>query len=54
MFIAVCLENYSTLSYTIIFVVPSVIARASTSGSLLCILDNTQMRETLDEKIFGR
>ena len=54
MFIAVCLENYITLSYTIIFVVPSVIARASISWSLSCILDNTLMGESLDEKIFGQ
>ena len=48
MFIAVCLDNYITLPYTIISIVPSVIARASTSGCSLCILDSTLMEETLD------
>ena len=53
MFIAVCLDNCINLPYTIIFVVPSVIERASTSGCSLCILDNALMGETLDEKVFG-
>ena len=48
MFITVCLDNYINFSYTIIFVVPSVIERASRSGCSLCILDNTLMEETLD------
>ena len=53
MFIAVRLDNYITLPYTIIFVLPSVIARASISACLFFILDNTLMGKTLDEKIFG-
>ena len=53
MFIVVCLDTYTTLSYTIIFVLPSVIARASINGCSLCILDNTLMGKTLDEKILG-
>ena len=53
MFIAVRLDNYITLPYTIIFVLPSVIARASISACLIYILDTTLMVKTLDEKIFG-
>ena len=48
MFIAVCLDNYITLPYTIISIVPSVIARASTSGCSLYIWNNALMEETLD------
>ena len=53
MFIAVRLVNYITLPYTIIFVLPSAITRASISACLLCILDNTLVWKTLNEKIFG-
>ena len=53
MFIAVRLDNYIILPYTIIFVLPSAIARASISACSLCTLDNTLMGKTLDEKIFG-
>ena len=53
MFIAVCFDNYTTLPYTIIFVLPCVIARDSISACLFCILDNTLMEKTLDENIFG-
>ena len=48
MFIAVCLDNYITFPYTIISIVPIVIARANTSGCSLYIWDNTLMEETLD------
>ena len=54
MFISVRLDNYITLPYTIIFVLPSVITHASISGCSLCVLDNNLMGKTLNEKIFGR
>ena len=53
MFIAVRLDNYTTLPYTNIFILPSVIARASISACLFYILDNTLMEKTLNEKISG-
>ena len=53
MLITVRLDNYITLPYTNIFVLPSVIARASISARLFYNSDNTPMRKTLDEKIFG-
>ena len=53
MFIAVYLDNYNTLPYTIIFVLPSLIVRASINGCSLRIINNTLTGKTLEEKLFG-